>query len=102
MPEENQEVVKVEGFLEKSLARSNKAIRAERGEDVKVDLEIVYKRAVEDGMLSINRLERNRVKMFDFSVTNTQSLVMAVDLDAVEIRQKDKSIRQQIRNERFN
>jgi hypothetical protein len=92
------EVVENKGFLEASLKRSNKQIREERGEDVKIDLELVYKRDVEDAERDINRLERNRVKMFDFSVTNTQSLVMAKDLDALDIKEKDMAVRVEIRN----
>ena len=96
--EVKEEVVVEKGFLNESLSRSNKTIRAERGEAVHEDLELTYKRAVEDIEMDITRLKRKRLNMFDFSPTNSQSLVMAKEVDAVEIKNEDLKARLEIRN----
>jgi len=99
---ENQEELKASGYLDTSLARNNKTIRADRGEAIKEDLEIIYKRGVEDIEIRIKRLSRERLNMFDFSPTNAQSLVLVKDLDAQDIHQKDMVIRAKLRNEKIN
>jgi len=94
----DENAVEVVGYLDDSLSRSNKAIRAERGEAVKEDLALIYKREVEDIEMQVIRLNRKRLNMFDFSPTNAQSLVMAKEIDAVEIKNEDIKIRLTIRN----
>ena len=96
--EELKKDEKIQGFLYQSLARTNAQIRAERGEAIAEDLEMSYKRAVEDLSLDLRRLERTRTNMFDFSPTNSQSLVMAKELESSDIKDKDLSISIDIRN----
>ncbi len=93
----NENVVEVTGHLDVSLSRSNKAIREERGEAVKEDLALIYKREVEDIEMQVIRLNRKRLNMFDFSPTNAQSLVMAKEIDAVEIKNEDIKLRLEIK-----
>jgi len=93
MSEESKENEAVEttnsGFLQQSLSRTNKQIRQERGDAIAEDLQIIYKRKVEDLDMDITRLEREQKNAFDFSPTNSQSLVMAKELGGPEILEKD-------------
>lgn len=86
------------GFLKQSLDRSNKEIRQERGEIIHEDLELAYKRKVEDLESELKRAQRKQVNAFDFSPTNTMSLVMAKELDSVEVLNKDLEMSLEIRN----
>lgn len=79
------EVKKEIGFLNESLARGNKQIRAERGDAIAEDLEMVYKREIEDKSIDLKRLNRVQTNAFDFSPTNSQSLVMGKEFDAGEV-----------------
>ena len=88
--EEGQEVQKTKGgFLNASLSRSNQQIRQERGDAIAEDLQIIYKRNVEDIEMKLTRLSREQKNAFDFSPTNSQSLVMAKELDSMQILEKD-------------
>ena len=74
------------GFLKASLSRGNKAIREQRGEAIYEDLEIVYKREVENKKVDLRRIDRKMANQFDFSVTNTTSLIMRTeDFDAGQV-----------------
>lgn len=97
---DNETAVKADGsgYIAQSLGRSNKQIRAERGDAAQEDLEMVYKREVEDWQVKVKRLTRKRLNGFDFSPTNTQSLVMGKDLDADDIKEKDLALAQEIYN----
>ncbi len=88
----------IKGALYDSLSRSNAQIRKERGDVIAEDLETVFKRNVEDLELKVKRLMRDRANMYDFSPTNTQSLVMAKDLDSTEILEKDMTLSVELRN----
>lgn len=88
----------VKGALYQSLDRSNAQIRKERGDVIAEDLETVYKRNVEDLELKVKRLVRDRANMFDFSPTNSQSLVMAKEIDSAEILDKDMAMSVELRN----
>ncbi len=105
MKEENLEnqdqsavVEATKGALYQSLERSNAQIRKERGDVIAEDLETVFKRNVEDLELKVKRLTRDRANMYDFSPSNTQSLVMAKDLDSTEILEKDMTLSVELRN----
>lgn len=86
------------GFVYESLGRTNAQIRADRGDAIAEDLELSFKRDVEDSRRKVNRLERERKSMYDFSPTNALSLVLVTDVKADEILQKDKKITIDIRN----
>jgi hypothetical protein len=87
------------GYIQESLGRSNKAIKAERGDAINEDLEMVYKREIEDKEVSIKRLTRKQINAFDFSPTNSQSLVMGKDFDAGEVMLEDLKSGLDIHNE---
>lgn len=86
------------GFLKQSLDRTNRQIRTERGDAIAEDLEIAYKRNVENLEVEIRRAERKQLNAFDFSPTNAQSLVMGKDVDALDILEEDMKIGLEIRN----
>lgn len=86
------------GFLQQSLNRSNKQIRQERGDAIAEDLEIVYKRKVEDLEVEVKRSLRKQENAFDFSPTNSQSLVMAKELESVDILSQDLALSLDVRN----
>lgn len=88
----------VTGLVYQSLQRNNAQIRKERGDAIAEDLEMTFKRGVEDLQVKLRRLSRDRDAMFDFSPTNTQSLVLVKELDAVDIQAKDMRLSIEIRN----
>lgn len=89
MAEEIKET-EVKGFLKESLLRGNKAIREQRGEVIWEDLEMVYKREVENKQIDLKKIDRRMANAFDFSVTNTHSLIMKrEDFDATEVMMED-------------
>ena len=96
--QKKEEVITGKGALHASLERSNKAIRAERGDAIAEDLEMVYKREIEDKMVYIKRLERKQANAFDFSPTNSQSLMMGKDFDAGQVLIEDAKIALDIHN----
>jgi len=101
MTEQNQEVEAVEeakgGFLQASLGRTNKQIRQERGDAIAEDLEIVYRRKVEDLETDVKRGITKQKNAFDFSPTNSQSLVMAKELESIDILEKDLALGEELR-----
>ena len=87
--ENAQEVEEKKGFLNESLQRGNKQIRLERGDAIAEDLEMIYKREIEDKTVDLKRLNRKQTNAFDFSPSNSQSLVMGKDFDAGEVMAED-------------
>lgn len=87
------------GYLQESLSRSNKQIRLERGDAIAEDLEMIYKREIEDKEVTIKRLIRKQANAFDFSPTNSQSLVMGKDFDAGIVKDEDLSTALLMHNE---
>jgi len=96
--EENPQEEQLTGFLMESLRRSNKEIRQQRGDAIAEDLQIIYKRKVEDLEVDVKRAVRQQENAFDFSPTNSQSLVMAKELESVDILTKDLTLSLEIRN----
>ena len=90
-------ILESEGALYQSLKRNSKEIKNDRAETIAEDLEMTFKRGVEDIARRLKRLVRERNNMFDFSPTNTQSLVLAKDLDSNEILFKDTNLSVEIR-----
>lgn len=90
-------VDEIKGALYQSLNRNNKEIKQDRAETIAEDMEMTFKRGVEDIATKLKRLTRERNNMFDFSPTNTQSLVLAKELDSGLILQKDMELSIQIR-----
>ena len=90
-------VTEVKGVLYQSLARTNSQIRQERGDAIAEDLDIVFKRNIEDLRLDLRRMERDRTNMYDFSPNSTHSLVLVKNVDSREILLKDQKISLEIR-----
>ena len=89
------------GLVYESLGRSNAQIRQDRGDSIAEDLEMEFKRNVEDAHRKVTRLERDRKAMYDFSPTNALSLVLAKDVKADEIKDADMKQSIAIRNARI-
>lgn len=94
---ENQEEAKV-GFVYQSLQRNNKQIRADRAEALGEDLETPARRACEDLYSDLRKATRDRAAMYDFSPANTQSLVLAKDVDGRAVWKDDMAKSLEIRD----
>ena len=90
------------GFLLQSLSRTNADIRKDRGDAIFEDLEIAFKRDVEDAHRKIKQIERQRKDMYDFSPNSTTSLVLAKNVQADEILQKDKVFTLEMRDAKID
>lgn len=88
----------IKGTLYQSLARSNKEIREERGKQLAKRLELTLRRDIEDLRYDKDELETKRENMYDFSPTNSQSLVMGKDVDPRGIMKQESDVSLQIRN----
>ena len=97
--EDTKSTTTQEGFVYESLSRTSKQIRAERGDAIAEDLEMAYKRGIEDTEMKLKRLRRKQRNNFDFSPTNATSLVMGKDVDAGEVKSEDLAIELEVRNE---
>ena len=62
----------------------------------------MYKRKVEDIAMDITRAIRDQKLAFDFSPTNSQSLVMAKDVKSVDILEKDLATSVKVRELRIH
>lgn len=87
----------VKGYLNQVLSRTNREIRQQRGDAIAEDLELAYRRKIEDLETDITRAKRNQDNAFDFSPTNTQSLLLK-SVDALEIMKSDLDISYDVRN----
>ena len=74
--------VPVVGAFEESLKRNNKKIRDDRATSIVEDTKVLYRRAVEDLVLAISKMKRERDGMLDLSPTDANSLMLASDFDA--------------------
>lgn len=70
------------GLLKQTLYRANKQIKRDRADAIEDDLEITYRRLIEDKKNELRRLIRQQQNMLDLSPDNTQTLLLAKDLDA--------------------
>jgi hypothetical protein len=85
------------GFLRESLNRNSTQIKKDRAEIIHEDLQMVFSRSVEDTAKDLKRAKREITNMYDFSPTNSQSLVLVSDLDGELINQKDTASRLKVR-----
>lgn len=77
------------GFLQESLSRTNSQIRKQRGGAIAEELEMTYKRHIEDLQYKLRKETREQTDMFDFSPDNAQSLVLAKDVSSTAILEDD-------------
>lgn len=86
------------GAFVASLKRNNTKIREDRAQAIGEDVELIYKRSVEDIMVEIRALERERENMLDMSPDNTFAIIKADSVDAQAFTQKDLEIGVKLRN----
>jgi len=96
---EDESKNELKGAFIESLKRNNRQIRADRAEAIGEDVELLFKRTVEDIEMRITRMKRERENMLDLSPENAQSLVLASDVDAEAFVSKDIDLGVKIRNE---
>lgn len=89
---------KNEGAFVASLKRNNTKIREDRAQAIGEDVELIYKRAVEDILVEIRALERERENMLDMSPDNTFAIIKADSVDAKAFTEKDLEIGVKLRN----
>lgn len=89
--------VEPKGAFYASLVRNNKKIRADRAQAIQEDSEMIFRRTIEDLILGIKKLKRERESMLDLSPTSADSLILASDFDAAQFVEKDLDIGVKIR-----
>ena len=87
----------IKGALYQSLSRNNKEIKNDRAEIIAEDLEMSFSQGIQLSTKNLKQLLRERANMYDFSPTNTQSLVMAHDVKSEAIFAKDLNLSIRIR-----
>ncbi len=92
-----EEIEIKQGAFGESLVRNNKQIRKDRALAITEDTEMLYKRKVEDLMVQVKRMKRERDNMLDLSPSNAQSLVLASDFDSSDFVDKDLELGVKIR-----
>ena len=90
--------LEMKGAFKESLVRNNKKIRDDRAIAIGEAAQMIYKREVEDTVLKIKQLRRERDAMLDLSPVTADSLVLASDFDAKAFVKKDIEIGISIRN----
>ena len=83
--------MKANGTFKTDLQRNFKQLKDSRAESVAEDVEIIYKRKIEDLCHEIRNIERDRENiMLDLSPTNvTSTLAVPSDFDAAKFLEKD-------------
>jgi len=81
-----------------SLQRSNSKIRKDRAADIAEIAEMAYKNAVQNLLVGIKRMKREREAMLDLSPTNALSLMVANDFDSEKFVERDVQLGIDIRN----
>lgn len=86
--------MKANGTFKIDLQRNFKQIKESRAESVSEDVEIIYKRKIEDLCHEIRNIERDRENiMLDLSPSNvTSALVVPSDFNAEKFLEKDMQL----------
>jgi phosphoglycerate-specific signal transduction histidine kinase len=84
------------GYLKTSLERNPKAVRDARSQELYENLEIEYKRKVEDLQLEIKRMNNKIKSLFDFAPENSFSLVVK-NVDSQDIIEQHLGLLEGIR-----
>jgi hypothetical protein len=74
--------LKLGGALGASLNRNAREIKRDRAVSVHEQIELIYKRKIEDMEMEMKTLQRKREGRLDMSPSNSMSLILAVDFDA--------------------
>jgi hypothetical protein len=94
----NVEMVTEDGKFVEILKRSNKQIKEDRAVAIAEDVQMIYKRRVEDLEISIKRMYRDLEAQLDLSPANALSLTPAKDFDAVQFVEYELDLGVKIRN----
>jgi hypothetical protein len=94
-----EDILNNQGAFVASLKRNNKEIRNDRATAIAEDTQLLYKRQIEDLMVSIKKMEREQENMLDLSPTSSISLMLASDFKSAEYVAKDVELGVKIRNE---
>lgn len=86
------------GLFYTFLKRNNKQIRDDRATTIGEEAEVIFKRAIEDLDLEINRKKRELESMLDLSPDSALSLIVAEKFDATEFVRRQSDILVYIRN----
>lgn len=86
------------GKFVESLKRNNTKIRNDRAIAIAEDVQLIYKREVEDLSIQIKQLRRERESMLDLSPTTADSLMLASDFNSKSFVAKDIELGLKIRN----
>lgn len=87
-----------QGLFRDTLNRTNKSIKQDRADSITEDAQIAFGRQVEDIKVAIKRKNRERNNMLDLSPTNSMSLMVANEFDAITFVEKDNALGLEIRN----
>ena len=87
-----------EGYVAESLTRSSGQIKKDRAESIAEDIQMAYKRKVEDLKRDLKKIKRKMKGAFDFSPNSTFSLVLADNVEGVDVVDKDMELSMQYRN----
>jgi len=93
------EAQEIPGAFLSTLIRSNSKIKRDRAVAIAEDLQMTYKRQVEDITIQIKRLKRDQESQLDLSPETALGLVPAKNFDPLAWADKDLELGVQIRNE---
>jgi hypothetical protein len=88
----------LQGAFIDSLKRNNRQIRDDRATAIAEDVQLKYRRAVEDLQVVLKSLKRSQENQLDMSPDTALSLKPAKDIDADKFVEEDIAIGVQIRN----
>lgn len=80
------------GAFVESLVRNNKEIKRDRAQSIAEDLEMVYRRSIEDMEIKLKKLKKDRENMLDLSPSNKMMIITAGEFDATEFTKKDQEL----------
>lgn len=89
---------KKEGAFITSLKRNNKEIKHDRAQTIFEDVELKYRREIEDLQIETRMLVKQQEAMLDMSPENTLSFIKVSDFNPDEYIRKDLDLGIQIRN----
>jgi len=96
--ETSKENLEFKGVFFESLSRNNSKIRKDRAVSIAEDAEMIYRREIEDMIVELKKLRRERENMLDLSPTTTDSLILASDFNSKDFVKRDLDLAVRIRN----
>lgn len=93
-----EQATPAQGAFIESLKRNNRQIREDRAIAISEEVQLKYRRAVEDLQVLLKSLKRQQDNMLDMSPDTALSLKPAKDIDADKFVDDDIALGVQIRN----